>query len=71
MWVSNADGTGRAQLTSEQNAKTPAWSPNGTQIAFTSKIDGNQEVYVMSADGSNKTRLTNNPAADSSPDWGP
>ena len=36
-------------------------------IAFTSIRDGNYEIYVMDADGSNQTRLTNNSAEDSDP----
>jgi len=35
-----------------------------TKIAFVSARDGSQEVYVMNADGTNPTRLTNNNAAD-------
>ena len=34
------------------------------KIAFSSDRDGNGEIYVMDADGSNLTRLTNNPAND-------
>ena len=49
----------------------PAWSPDGRQIAFTSGRDGNEEIYVMSPDGSNQTNLTNNPADESYPDWSP
>ena len=30
------------------------WSPNGTKIAFMSWRDGNQEIYVMNADGSRR-----------------
>jgi Tol biopolymer transport system component len=41
------------------------------KIAFQSDRDGNDEIYVMSADGSNQTRLTNNPASDTSPTWSP
>ena len=29
----------------------PAWSPDGTKIAFASNRDGNHEIYVMNADG--------------------
>ncbi len=40
-----------------------------SRIAFTSNRDGNDEIYVMNADGSNQTRLTNNPFSDSRPTW--
>ena len=41
------------------------------QIAFHSKRDGNFEIYVMAADGSNQRRLTSNAANDLSPSWSP
>src|SRR5437667_9428506 len=37
------------------------------QIAFVSDRDGDDEIYVMNADGSSPTRLTNNPATDFAP----
>lgn len=37
------------------------------KIAFLSERDGNHEIYMMNPDGSNQTRLTNNPASDSNP----
>jgi Tol biopolymer transport system component len=40
-------------------------------IAFVSERDGNGEVYVMDADGSNPTNLTNNAAWDVYPAWSP
>jgi len=42
-----------------------------TKIAFTSKRDGNLEIYVMNADGSEQKRLTNNPAPDMAARWSP
>ena len=36
----------------------PRFSPDGTQLAFTSQYDGNTEVYVMPAEGSAPKRLT-------------
>ena len=39
------------------------------QIAFSSNRDGNDEIYVMDADGENQQNLTNNPHADDSPAW--
>lgn len=38
-------------------------APNG-KIAFVSNRDGNDEIHVMNADGSNQTQLTNNPLGD-------
>ena len=36
----------------------PRFSPDGTQLAFTSQYDGNTEVYVMPAEGGAPKRLT-------------
>src|SRR5215216_5192781 len=44
--------------------------PNG-QIAFVSLTDGNDEIYVMNADGSDQTNLSNNDADDFNPSWSP
>lgn len=47
----------------------PAWSADHTKIAFASDRDGNQEIYVMQADGSNPRRLTDAPGDDLYPMW--
>ena len=43
----------------------------GKQILFVSARDGNPEVYVMNADGTAVTRVTNHPGNDSDPEWSP
>ena len=47
------------------------WSPDGTRIVFFAEVDGNVDVYVMDADGSNRSRVTSDPADDVSPAWAP
>ena len=47
------------------------WSPDGRHIAFDSKRDGNYEVYVIGADGSGVTRLTDAPGRDRFVGWLP
>ncbi len=44
-----ADGSGQTNLTNNAAfvVGTPAWSPDGTKIAFTNTREGNVEVYVM------------------------
>ena len=65
----NVDGTGYTKLTDGPDDVWTSWSPDGSQIAYASKKDGNTDIYVMAADGSHPTRLTNDPAEDTHPDW--
>lgn len=74
IWVMNADGSNPQALmpiTSNIDDSYPAWSPDGGKIAFDSKRDGNFEIYVINADGSTPTNLTNHAALDTSADWQP
>ncbi len=58
IFVMNADGSGRRQLTNRRPGPeapsnvAPAWSPDGRHIAFLSDRDGSWRIYVMEADGS-------------------
>lgn len=49
------------------SANDPAFSPDGSRIAFVSQRDGNPEIYVMNADGTGVTRITNDPQGDGRP----
>ena len=55
----------------EAGNKEPAWSPDGTTIAFASKRDDNVDIYTMNRDGSNVVRLTDDPGIDMSPSYSP
>ena len=48
----------------------PSWSPDGTQLVFRSNRDGKLNIFVMGADGSNLTRLTDEDY-NGSPSWSP
>ena len=56
----------------------PVWSPDGKRIALYSdrvfdltNADDNVDIYVMNADGSNMTRLTQGSVPDAFPVWSP
>jgi Tol biopolymer transport system component len=65
----SSSGGDAVQLTTLGRNFSPAWSPDGSRIAFVSERDLNAEIYVMNADGSAETRLTTNPTQDSAPAW--
>ena len=80
VYVMNADGSGQTRLTDNPAADSwPSWSPDGGRIAFISSRDDPDpndddsiwEIYVMNADGSGQTRLTNDSAWHSLPSWSP
>jgi Tol biopolymer transport system component len=68
----NYDPTSDAPSCGWQHDLTPAWSPDGSKIAFTSDRDLNGEIYVMNADGTGQTNLTNSRTRlDGFPVWSP
>lgn len=72
IFVGRTSGVPVTQLTANNfEEHDPAYSPDGSRIAFRSNRDGNHEIYVMNADGSGPVRLTNNPADDLNPEWSP
>lgn len=65
--------TGKSEDVSNNPAfdADPSFSPDGDQIAFASLRDGNAEIYLMNADGTNVRRLTDHPAWESHPVFSP
>ena len=59
LYVVPASGGDARQLTTHQAYDGhPLWSPDGSQIAFSSDRDGGLDVYVMSATGGKARRVT-------------
>lgn len=74
LWIMNADGSNRQPVYASSGAAGawyPSVSPNGTDIAFSDDSDGDDEVYVIRADGSNLRQLTSNTAHDYGVNWSP
>ncbi len=76
IYLMDADGRNRIRLSSPdvKNDIEPAWSPERCRIAFvrfSGTGKGDDDIYVMSADGKTIRRLTNDPGRDTFPDWSP
>ena len=77
----SASGEGQERLTDAEGDPStpqgllfqtePAWSPDGSTIAFVSKRTGNSDLYAMDADGSGTRPLTKTKEDDVQPDWSP
>ncbi len=74
LYVMRSDGTSVKRLGTAVNSEAPAFSPDGTEIAFASARsphDDDFEIYVMPADGGEQTRLTTAAGEDTDPTWSP
>lgn len=82
IYTANPDGTNQTRLTDTPAQELmPAWSPDGTRIAFTSvtanrttdstSVNATADIYIINADGSGLRRLTNNSAYNTAPTWSP
>ncbi|MBI1877772.1 MAG: PD40 domain-containing protein [Chloroflexi bacterium] len=58
-------------VTTSDRDTAPAPAPDGQKIAFMSLQEGNWDIYIVNADGSNLQRLTDDPAEDGLPTWSP
>ena len=53
------------------SVSAPAWSPDGRKLALTLTKDGNSQLYMVNADGSNLQRWSANSTIDTEPDFSP
>jgi Tol biopolymer transport system component len=75
IWVMNADGSGKVDLTRDDGTvdRQPAFSPDGTQVAFMrGGQDGRQHIWtIASAPGGTATQVSDSTLLDARPDWAP
>jgi tricorn protease len=70
LWIVGRGGGQARRLTSTPGAEIdPYFSPDGSQIAFTSTVAGNTDVYVVPSAGGNPKRLTYHPGVDRARGW--
>ena len=77
IWTIDREGTNRKNITKgrfKESIWSPAWSPDGDKIAYASRVGGIfgiVDVYLMSADGRNPRKLTDDLYHDDRPSWSP
>lgn len=72
LWRLPVAGGKATAITDEMgDARQPAWSPDGKQIAFTSYRDGNFHLWTIAPDGKQLTQLTSGTFDDREPHWSP
>jgi Tol biopolymer transport system component len=72
IYTMHADGSQVTNITNNSaNDSNPAWSPDGTRIAFVSDRNGNLDIFVMNPDGSGLTQITDSTSNDNFFSWSP
>lgn len=72
LYIINADGSGMTRITHRAgNDFDPAWSADGSKLAFASEVAGNPEIYVMVDLETQHQELTDRTYSDGLPVWSP
>lgn len=72
LWVADSDGEGaQSALSSPEPIISPAWNPNGTQLAYVSFESRKPVIYVHEVASGKRRLLANFKGSNSAPAWAP
>ena len=75
LWLAPGDGSvpPRRLTAAKGKESSPAWSPDGTQLAFSAKREGDEmaQIYVIALNGGEASRLTQLALGARAPKWSP
>lgn len=69
--AAQTDGSTNTAEGAECENYDPDWSPDGRSLAFVRSCEGNADLHLVDADGTNLVRLTETPGREGAPAWSP
>ena len=71
VFVADSDGTNSHNITNHPAFDGwPAWSPEGSKIAFASNRNSSYQIFIMNSDGSDVQLVANTEGRGTAPKWG-
>lgn len=67
LFVADADGSNRTQISNDGGARYLEWSPSGDQILF----ENGGNLFLVNPDGTERRQLTDSEGEDFDPEWSP
>ncbi len=71
IWIADSNGERPVVLTAfnRMGAGSVYWSPDGSQLVFDARPEGNADIYALNVADGKLRRLTNHAAEDANPTW--
>lgn len=72
LYVMDMDGFNNQRITKDSSMNiSPAWSPDGTKLTYTSYVHGYPDIYTVDLTSGHVRQLTNNKSTNITPAWSP